>query len=45
MTKNLKCTCDHEFQDRQYGFSVRVHNKMTKDKEYRCTVCQKVNKG
>jgi hypothetical protein len=46
MTKNIKCACDHEFQDKTYGKQVRVHNKRTsKENEWKCTICQKINKG
>jgi len=40
----IKCTCDHDYQDLQYGYRMRVHNPIvTKsgDKKYRCTVCEK----
>ena len=41
----LPCTCQHEFQDRQYGNGMRVHNLAvninSKNGGYRCTVCQK----
>ncbi len=36
------CTCDHAYQDKQYGKGMRVHNPIrvgTKDLGYRCTVC------
>lgn len=45
MTKIVKCTCQHEWQDKQYGKGNRVMNKTTKLDEYRCTVCEKVTKG
>jgi hypothetical protein len=39
----LKCTCQHNYQDRKYGPGMRVHNKMTKIKDsYRCSVCETV---
>ncbi|MDD4081825.1 MAG: hypothetical protein PHD05_00425 [Sphaerochaetaceae bacterium] len=41
----LKCTCDHEFQDKEHGEKQRVHNPTLKGKTgsiiYRCTVCGK----
>ena len=40
-TKILKCDCKHEFQDKQYGKGNRVHNESTKDKLWRCTICEK----
>lgn len=36
-TEVRPCTCKHEFQDREYGRGMRVHN-LGKDKA-RCTVC------
>lgn len=38
-----KCTCEHDFQDKQYGKGNRVWNQTLKDKGtvYRCTVCTK----
>lgn len=43
----MKCTCDHEFQDKQYGAGNRVHTKLAKVNpcQYRCTVCEKVKSG
>jgi hypothetical protein len=40
-TAILKCFCEHEFQDHEYGSQKRLHNKMKKDNEWRCTVCGK----
>lgn len=41
----VKCSCNHEFQDKQYGKGNRVANhapaKGAKPNRYRCTVCQK----
>jgi len=34
----LKCTCEHEFQDKVYGKGMRVHN-INKKGEAACTVC------
>jgi hypothetical protein len=43
MTKVIKCTCKHEFQDMQYGKNQRVCNSLAKNNGkingYRCTVC------
>lgn len=37
-----KCDCKHEFQDKEYGEGMRVHNECTsKEGKYRCTVCGK----
>lgn len=33
----------HPFQDKTYGFRIRVQNKTKDHNEYRCTVCAKVN--
>ena len=33
------CGCQHEFQDKQYGRGMRVHNYAEKTEAYRCTVC------
>jgi hypothetical protein len=34
----LKCTCQHEFQDQQYGKGMRAHNINSTGEAY-CTVC------
>ena len=40
-TKRLTCTCEHGFQDSEYGKGKRVFNKVTKDEDnWRCTVCK-----
>ena len=44
MTKELRCVCNSEFQDKLYGKGVRVcnccgDNKGGKVNTYRCTVC------
>lgn len=46
MTKELKCNCEHKFQDETYGKYIRVHNQAGSDKDikYRCTVCGSVKK-
>ena len=47
MTIVLPCSCGHEFQDKEYGFGNRLHNRMFKDRrssaKARCTVCGKVH--
>lgn len=39
------CSCQHEFQDANYGKNQRVMNQASKKgafpKNYRCTVCGK----
>lgn len=37
-TRILKCTCEHEFQDKAYGKGMRVHN-VTEEGDAACTVC------
>lgn len=45
-TQIITCTCEHEFQDKEYGKGMRVHNSMSSDKgDWRCTVCGKVKGG
>lgn len=39
-----KCKCNHEFQDKQYGYQNRLHNPNGKG-DYKCTVCGDVKKG
>jgi hypothetical protein len=39
-TTLVKCSCSHEFQDKQYGKGVRVAN-VTGKGALRCTVCSK----
>lgn len=43
MTTTIKvCTCKHEFQDKRYGKSKRLHNNMNKSLgKARCIVCGK----
>lgn len=44
MTKIVRCSCKHEFQDREYGNGMRVcngKNKGNKPDGWRCTVCGK----
>ena len=44
-TKIMQCTCNHKYQDQQYGLNKRVHNpcpgKSANEIVYRCTVCSK----
>jgi hypothetical protein len=40
LTKVLPCTCNHPWQDEQYGIGMRVHNYSKKHEFYRCTVCR-----
>lgn len=44
----LKCTCQHEGQDKLHGKKMRVMNQIKTsqhaDKQYRCTVCSTVRK-
>jgi hypothetical protein len=39
----LKCTCENEWQDKEYGSKQRVHNlcgmEKTSMSSYCCTVC------
>jgi len=42
--KILKCTCQHDYQDKIHGKNLRVMNMTTKNKSagmdtYRCTIC------
>lgn len=44
MTRIVKCTCKHQYQDSLYGIGNRVANEFkTKlsGRGYRCTVCLK----
>jgi hypothetical protein len=41
----LKCRCQHDYQDRRYGYGLRVHNGCksgTSGFGWRCTVCGNV---
>jgi hypothetical protein len=42
--KILKCSCNNEFQDKEYGKGMRVFNSggniNSTVKTYRCTVCE-----
>lgn len=37
--KILKCTCQHDYQDKRYGKGKRVHNRKA-DGTWTCTVCR-----
>lgn len=46
MVSVKKCSCEHKFQDKEYGFSNRVMNELKKSGttlKFRCTVCSKVH--
>lgn len=45
MTNILRCDCPHSYQDRRYGYSMRVHNHAKKKELWRCTVCLKEKGG
>jgi len=41
----LRCTCSHAFQDKEYGYGMRVHNGCksgTSGFGWRCTVCGEI---
>lgn len=38
-TKIIKCTCKHDFQDKEYGNQTRVANINEKEDSATCTVC------
>lgn len=44
-TKVMKCSCEHQGQDRMYGKGNRLFNVTIKGKQgpevYRCTICGK----
>lgn len=41
-TKIIRCGCQHEYQDKQYGKHLRLMNISGKEKnEFICTVCGK----
>lgn len=47
-TAKVQCSCEHQFQDQQYGKNVRIANTTSKqpsqDKiEVRCTVCSRLH--
>ena len=39
MTKELKCSCEHEQQDKIYGKKIRLHNLNGSKTKAICTVC------
>lgn len=41
-----RCTCESEFQDREYGLGQRLHNQCKSERgmSWRCTVCGKEKK-
>lgn len=45
----LQCTCDHKFQDEQYGRTWRLHNMNDAEEWWHshatCTVCGRVKEG
>jgi len=46
-TKVLRCSCDHDYQDKAYGYKMRLHNWARKAEgtgAWRCTVCGKTRK-
>ena len=49
MTKEIKCTCKNEFQDKLYGKGMRVHNECGANKGkttgWKCTVCGNIVKS
>lgn len=38
----IKCSCKHDFQDKEFGQGNRLHNECggKKINTYRCTVCR-----
>ena len=41
VTKIVKCTCNHPYQDEIYGYKNRVGNEL-RSGQVRCTVCSTV---
>lgn len=37
----LTCDCNHDFQDKRYGYKRRVFNRCKETNKFRCTVCGK----
>jgi len=35
----LRCDCESEYQDNEYGEYLRVHNPLLRHNEYKCTAC------
>ena len=48
-TETIKCNCNHDYQDKEYGAKNRVHNYALKGYRgapgWRCTVCRDVKKA
>jgi hypothetical protein len=40
----MQCNCTHEFQDKTYGYRMRVHNLSPDGKKAYCTVCSPSNR-
>jgi len=40
-TKKMPCDCVNEFQDKQYGKGIRIHNLCKGGEQARCTGCAK----
>ena len=38
-TKNIRCTCEHFYQDAMQGPSQRIHVSTDNGETWRCTVC------
>lgn len=45
MTVTKACKCTHEFQDKEYGKGMRLHNLSDDKKKAYCTVCEGGGKG
>ncbi len=39
MTITKPCKCTHEFQDKQYGKGIRLHNLSENGEKASCTCC------
>jgi hypothetical protein len=48
-TKIIQCSCEHKYQDKEYGKPNRVHNwcknHPSKEGGWRCTVCGDEKRG
>jgi len=40
-TKIIRCFCESEFQDKEYGNFMRLHILTNKDGVWRCSTCGK----
>lgn len=38
----LRCTCESQFQDDEYGYGQRVCNPLRNEKQARCTICTRL---